>query len=401
MSRGLFALMLVLLLGGCGREPASQVASVEARLEPFTVLLRGDGQLHAAESVPIVLPPTVGMAQTIAWTVDDFSQVRAGDVVVRFDGVSFEEELARAEFEMQRLDLQSRTQDSRQQSELMRIEASLREVGLERALAERFPIVDERLFSRNEIIDALADLGLLDAQESFFSWRQGHHAQLSEAERRLLRAQRGTFEQRHELNAQLLAGLEIRAPRDGVFVLETNWSGEKITRGQTVFPGNTIARIPLAGAVEARLHILESEAAGLQVGQRARVRVDAAPERVFSGEVTRVDSVAAPRERGSPIKFFGLTVLLDEHDPELTRIGSRVSAEIIVGERAQALTVPAQAVVEDGSRRRVQVIGPRGSEWRTVGIGLRSPTRVEITSGLEAGERVALVPQRGSNGGEG
>jgi multidrug efflux pump subunit AcrA (membrane-fusion protein) len=74
------------------------------------------------------------------------------------------------------------------------------------------------------------------------------------------------------------------------------------------------------------------------------------------------------------------------------RVGSRLRAEIVTGSIKGAIVLPSQAVYGDGDGAYVFVMHGRRSERRPVRLGHRSPDRVEITAGVEPGERVSLVP---------
>ena len=74
------------------------------------------------------------------------------------------------------------------------------------------------------------------------------------------------------------------------------------------------------------------------------------------------------------------------------RSGEYGQANFPIGE-AKNLAVPASAVVEHGELQGVFVVGPDGLvEYRLVKTGKTFGDRVEILSGLSAGEKVALSP---------
>jgi multidrug efflux pump subunit AcrA (membrane-fusion protein) len=390
--------LLALALAGCGGGPVADAIAFTVEPADFVVRVRVEGQLVASESQAVTLPPTVQQPMTLAWIVPDGTLVEAGEVIARFDGDSYLREQERAAVEMSRIDLRRDSKALELESEMQRIATGVREVELERGLAERFPVLDERLYSRNEIIDALADLGFLEAQEAFYRWREGNHAERTAAELGLLAAQRQGHAQRHALQSAALEQLEVRAPSAGMVMRERNFWGEMTEPGQVVFPGLAVARIPTPGAIEARLWVPESDAAGLAVDQRVELRLDAFPQRLLQGRVTSVDTVASTRDRQSPVKFFGLTVRFDAVDEQIMRVGNRVFGEVIVAERPATLTVPVQALLEDGEGRWVQVLNGRRLERRPVRVGVRSTTRVEITDGLAPGERVALTRPGAENG---
>ncbi|HRQ64851.1 MAG TPA: hypothetical protein PKZ76_08310, partial [Xanthomonadaceae bacterium] len=187
--------LLVVLLAGCGVSAPDTIAFTVSEGD-FIVRVRAEGQLTAAESQPITLPHSVQMPMTLSWVIADSSEVEAGAVVARFDGDTYLREQEKAAVEMSRLDLRRDSKSQELDSEFKRIATGAREVELERDLAERFPVMDERLYSRNEIIDALADLGYLEAQDAFYRWREDNHSERAAAELGLLAAQRQGHAQR-------------------------------------------------------------------------------------------------------------------------------------------------------------------------------------------------------------
>jgi hypothetical protein len=59
--------------------------------------------------------------------------------------------------------------------------------------------------------------------------------------------------------------------------------------------------------------------------------------------------------------------------------------------------VPSQVVFGDNEDAYVYVLGMGGAERRSVTMGLRGPDLVEITSGLEPGEKISLVAPAGES----
>jgi multidrug efflux pump subunit AcrA (membrane-fusion protein) len=130
---------------------------------------------------------------------------------------------------------------------------------------------------------------------------------------------------------------------------------------------------------------------GLAAGQLVRLRLDSAASREFTARVTSVSPVASPRNRKDPQKFFRVEAAIDDVDPDIMRVGSRLRAEIITGAIKNSMVVPVQAVHGDSDQYFVFVTNGNGAEQRAVSVGLRSPDLVELTSGVEPGDRISLV----------
>jgi HlyD family secretion protein len=367
--------------------PAVSVMPTDAE---FTVA--ADGELIASESMPISLPGSIRMAFNIAWLAPEFSEVKKGEVVARFDDVQVQLnredtflEVARSEFDLAGLARAEELERTRIDHEAVRVEG-------ERNITETFEDVDERLFSRNEIIDALSDLDYLDVQSDFLEWQFDTFDQRTEAEKNTILARREGELDKLEKQDTALAMMELRSPADGTFIYARTPWGRKLGKGQTVHPGRPVGLLPLRGKVKARIYVPEADAVGLAKGQAVRFRLDAASDSEFSARVEAVSPVASPRDRDDPRKFFSVDAAIDDVDPDLMRVGSRIRARIITGRVEGGFVVPAQSIYGNSRDAYVYVVDGGGTERRDVTLGLRSPDRVEITSGLEKGERVSLVP---------
>lgn len=173
-----------------------------------------------------------------------------------------------------------------------------------------------------------------------------------------------------------LADLVLRAPAAGTVIVRS------VEEGDTVQPGRTLLVLSRPGRTEIVAPVDEKNLALLAVGQKAAVSADAYPERTFNAELaTLVPAVVAAS--GTVTAKFAVPNPPGYLLPEMT-----VSVEIEVARKSGALTLPLDAVrdlatapwvlaVRDGRARRVPV-----------GIGVRGATRVEILTGLAAGDQV-------------
>ena len=390
-SQRLAALLATLLALGACSDPEAEIPAVVVDDVTTELVVRAHGELIASESLPITLPGTIRMGFNIAWMAPEFSEVKKGDVIARFDDIQIRldrEEtalnVAKSEFKLANTERTSGLELTRIGHEALRVEG-------EREITESFEDVDERLFSRNEIIDALSDLEYLGVEASFLDWQFDTFDQRTEAEKNLIAAERQGEASKLEKQDTALGMMELRSPADGTFVYARTPWGEKLGKGKTVYPGRPLGLLPVRGKVQARLFVPENDAVGLAEGQQVRLRLDAATGREFTARVLSVSPVASPRNRTDPQKFFTVEASIDDVDIDLMRVGNRIRAEIITGRVDDGFVVPAHAVHGDSSEAWVYVVRGQRAERRDVTVGRRSPDRVEITSGVSRGDRVSLV----------
>lgn len=398
LGRILVWLLPLFVLYGCGPGEAPEgVLTTSVERSEFVFSVPAKGELISAEAISINAPSGNRGQLTLAWMAEENSRVEAGDVVARFDGTEHELEKQRAELNLKKTEL-SKSITSRDLSlNQFAISQQTESVTQEREMVERFSVDDLTVYSKNEIIDQLLSKEYLVAQSLYLAWREASQKQQGNAQLELLSLEGRNYQDAINLSQGALDNLEVTAPVDGIFIHEKNWRGEKVRVGQTLWPGSKLASIPSLKNLQAKLYVLETEAAGVEVGRRAEIVLDAYIDKVITGKVVRVANIATQRNNRSPTKYFEVTVDLDEPDPDFMRPGQKLEGVIYVAHKDNVISIPAQALFREDANYWVYV--KRGDSFvkQPVEVGLRSLTRAEITHGLEVGDRVALTQPQVEN----
>jgi multidrug efflux pump subunit AcrA (membrane-fusion protein) len=114
--------------------------------------------------------------------------------------------------------------------------------------------------------------------------------------------------------------------------------------GANVTPQTPIALVVNQVQVRVAVDVPEQYIGKIFQGQRARIKVDAYPDKYFSGSVYRVSPVVDSRSRNTVVE-----VLVDNQDGRL-KSGMFAEARLIIASRGAALSVPAGALVRaDGA----------------------------------------------------
>ncbi len=386
------SLVAVLVVAGAlAFSGASSVATYQVESGPFVRTVTAEGNLKAAESTPLSPPPDVPGALKIAWLAKDGAPVSKGDVVVRFDPTEFEDALISGGVQRQNVDNRLFGAGTSAQATRENLRRDAGQAQLEWESAQEFQLTDEDIFSRRELIESMIDGDLALEKKEYAEDMIGVRQRLSQADRELLEIERRKALLELDKAEKGLSALEIRAPHDGVVVFERDRRGEMPTVGSTVWGGRPIAEIPNLDKMEAEVFVLEADAGGVAVGQKAEVTIDSAPGRVFEGVVKRVEALARPRIRGVPVQYFGVIVELDRTEPAVMKPGARVNATIVLERSEEAIAVPRQALFElDGSPT---IYRERDGKFEPVAVELGSTSlgRVVVTSGLEDGDRIAMT----------
>lgn len=174
--------------------------------------------------------------------------------------------------------------------------------------------------------------------------------------------------------------LTLRSPVSGI-VME-----KKALQGMRFMPGEALYQIADLSAVWVIADVFEQDIAGVKNGARASVRINAYPDKAFTGRVSYVYPTLNPETRTVPVR-------LELANPGgLLKPGMFAQVELPVGARGQVVTVPVSAVIDSGTRQIVLVDQGAGRyESREVKLGARSDTHVEVRDGVQAGEPVVVA----------
>ena len=182
----------------------------------------------------------------------------------------------------------------------------------------------------------------------------------------------------------------IRAPIEGIMTLRNIEIGNMVTNNQVV------ASVAKFDPLLARIQVTEKDFGKITVGQIARITVEAAPEKEFTGTVKMISPVVDP-ESGT----VKVTVEIPRTDKTLLRPGMFSSVYIITETRQNTLVIPKKALVLEGEGNQVFTFetdpesGRGQAQRKRIEIGFTDSDRLEILSGLSQGEQVITVGQEG------
>lgn len=379
---------MLLLLAGCGA-PADEVPTYVVVRRPFLHQVTAEGNLKAAEVTRVTVPPEVRNRVRLAWLAPE-GEVAAGDVVARFDPSEMEDRLREGQLDHRSATLEVGKTEAQNVDKAAGYQTQLERAELDLAHARRYQKTDVGIYSRQEVVSSQIDETLATERREHAQASKKTQETLGKTDLEILEIRQRQAQLSIDQAETALRALEVEAPHPGLLTWVRNWRGEPPQLGDQMWSGQPIAELPDLDVMEAEVYVLEADAGGLEPGKAARVVVEAHPEEIHTATVERVDAVAKPRFRGSPVQYFGVTLRFDDPGGLPAKPGHRVLATLVLEERDDALVVPRQAVFDEDGEQRVWVANGDGFEARAVEIEVASMGLVVVAAGLEAGDVVAL-----------
>jgi len=171
-----------------------------------------------------------------------------------------------------------------------------------------------------------------------------------------------------------------------VFSLTSPISGTVVERnatvGATVGSDATLFKIVDISSVWIDANVFEKDVARVKLGQQVNVSVTAFPGSVFTGKVILVSTVVDPDTRSVKVRTE-----VQNRDGRL-KPDMFANVEIITDVNRTSISIPQTALLNDAGQSIVFVAAGNDFEKRTVTTGIQSDNRIEITSGLKAGDKV-------------
>lgn len=170
------------------------------------------------------------------------------------------------------------------------------------------------------------------------------------------------------------------APLDGEIIARSMEPGQTATAQDTV--------LVMSDKLIIEAQVDETDLAQIQLGQTAKVTLDAYATKSFPASVSHI---AFEAETVDNVTIYRVQVLPDEM-PEFVRSGMTANVTFTATSAESKLLVPAAAVREEGGRQVVSVppFRPGDPVTREVTTGLTDGKSIEILSGLAEGDLVRV-----------
>jgi RND family efflux transporter MFP subunit len=324
-----------------GRTVSVDMARAEIGQVRETLVLTG--ALKPKEMVDVTAKAT-GRLDKTHFRIGDL--VRQGDLIAELEDGEVEQRVRRAEAAI----AVNAASVAQRQAELGNVEANLQRAS---------QLFSEGLMAPQEYDQQKTGLAMVQAQ-----------VQLAEAQKQQSEAEL------RELNIQL-AQTKVYAPMNGVIAVRY------VDEGAVISPSQPIVRIVNLATMVSQGNVPERNIGKLRVGNTAEVRVDALPEKVFYGRVSRIAPVLDAATRSAVIE-------IDIANPDRTlkaEMFARINLDL--GTMREATLIPRDGLVYRGQQPGVYVIEQENLPvFRPIETGMTRDDQVEVLANLEAGTQI-------------
>jgi RND family efflux transporter MFP subunit len=178
----------------------------------------------------------------------------------------------------------------------------------------------------------------------------------------------------------------VVAPFDGAITQRNVDVGSLVQGPPTATSGTFMSEIMQENVIRVSAYVPQDAAFGVAPGIETILRVPEIPDREFPGKVTRIADALQPGTRT-------LLTEIDIPNPDgaLTP-GTYCTIELHIPRKTPSLSVPADAIIFNRNGMQVAVVSNGKAEIRKVGVKRDLGTRVEVDSGIKAGDQVILNP---------
>ena len=316
--------------------------------------------------------------------VKEGDRVRKGQLLLELDDTDIRSQAARALAQIKGAQANlAATKSSGTQEELITLHSELIKARSARDVAKRnFEALQklqqegaaspgEAHQAQDKLQAAEADLTLLERKLN----ERYSKPEVARAEAQAAEAQAAYDDAMDELSKS-----SVRAPFDGTVYSLPEKQGAFVQTGDLLLQEADLSKVLVRAFVD------EPDIGRLQIGQRVEATWDAVAGRTWTGTVSSVPSTVKPRGNRN---VGEATCLIDNQDQRLLP-NINLGVTIVAAEHDNVLTLQRDAMHIDDGQPYVFKIVDDHIRRQPIQFSLQNLTRVEVTSGLSEGDKVAL-----------
>ncbi len=359
------------MMGVDGAFNTTPVTVEEVQFAKLDVSVNYTGAIYPYSEVT-VYPRVAG--QLSNYSIYPGDRVNAGQTLATLDALERTSQTGEAQAAVASLQADvdvSRAEVEEQRQQIDQVQADLEYLRLQR---DRFASLTAAGATPQDQYDLL--ISQVDAKESML---QGARARLDRLQAQVISDQAQATRAEAQLGgaSAFESYTQITAPISGIV------QERMADPGVVVQPGVGIFKIGDYGRVRLRANVAQQDASRVQIGTPIIAKIPGTESAgIVRGEITSIFPQTDMATRTVMVE-----AVVGNPNQQLLS-GQFVDMEIITEQRPSALSIPQNALVQFNGESAVWVANGDTAQRKRVTTGLASAGRVEIKSGLEAGDRV-------------
>lgn len=354
--------------------PGTFVTAETIQKRDLEAIVSASGKIDPKKTVNI---SAQSMGRVTRLGVNEGDRVKAGQFLLQIDAVTAEAAVRRDEAAL------AGASTSLEQSKVMLQSARASLESARQALKRQRELTAAGLTTKETLERAETDV---EVRESDLKSRE---QEIKNRETMLNQQQAGLASSKHTLSQ-----VRFEAPFDGIVTRRNIEEGENVMVGTMNNAGTVLLTVADMSVIEAEVEVDETDIPFVQLGQIAKVTIDAIADKSFSGRVTEIGN--------SPIQTAGtgttrtatnfkVTVTIDGQIPEV-RPGFTCTAEITTAKKAKAISVPIQSLtvrelLYDEKGNVVQETRPPKAGGFRFGAPAATTAPAPVTTELKPGQK--------------
>lgn len=348
---------------------------------PIRSLVSTNGKIEPIQNFEAHAPIATTVKRLL---IKEGDHVRKGQLLLQLDDADIRTQAARALAQVKTAQAdQSALKTGGTQEEVLTLNSQLVKARSARDLAQHNLDAYHRLQQQGAASPGevrQAEDALQRAQADVTLLEQKQKDRYSQPETARIQAQGAEAQAAYDAAEDALLRSSVRAPFDGIVYSLPVKQGAFVQDGELLLQEADLSRMLVRAFVD------EPDVGRLQVGQRVEIIWDALPGRTWMGTVNTVPSTVKLRIS----RNVGETTCIVDN-PDLRLLPNvNVGVTIVIAEHNNVLTLQRDALRIDDNKPYVFKIVDRHVKKQPIEFSLQNLTRVEITSGLSAGDVVAL-----------
>ncbi|MCX8209663.1 MAG: efflux RND transporter periplasmic adaptor subunit [Lewinella sp.] len=376
-------------------QPAEAEESVQLTVPvkqgKFLMSVIATGELQAKHSEKIKGPPGMRSNQIYQTSITDLvpegTMVKEGDYVAKLDKTELDTKVKAALSEMDKINTQLEATRIDTAIEMRAMRDQL--INMRFGMREKDLEVEQSKYEAPMVIQR-ANIELERAERDLKQLEQKYELSQEKARTQVAEIMANIRQQQVIVTSlQELAGeFTITAPKDGMVIYARGWQGKVAAGSQVQAWDPVVAELPDLSEMISKTYVNEVDISRVRKGQEVEIKVDAFPDKTYTGLVVQVANIGE-QLRNYDSKVFEVIIQVNEAD-SILRPAMTTGNEVLTDILEDKLFIPLEALYKDTVSFVYKEVNGRPVKQEVLS-SWSNENEVVIVEGLSPGDRVYLT----------